>query len=761
MTYLDAEPLAQDSGPGRAGNGPAIPTAEALTAHRPLSGPGPELTGGLLHHWQQRNRTASLPLALRQLEAAGNLDNLRAASHAAETSAQGRSAHLNRAPDAVHPATAAEGADAAEAIDASGSGGSGPRYHGPVFMDSDIYKTLEAIGWELARDPGGPAGADLASFAAGTAGLLEQAQAPDGYLDSCIQVSGEPRYSRLASSHEMYCAGHLIQAAVALARAAGAGSAGAGSSGAGSSGAGSSGARSSGAGSSGARSSGAGSSGARSSGARSSGAEGPGNTATAGRLMAVARGVADHLVATFGGREAGLDGHPVIETALAELYRATGHRAYLDLAAQFVSQRGHGLAGDSGRGHRYLQDHTPIRDMRTEEGHAVRAMYLEAGVVDVAAETGDTALLASSITRWEDMVATKTYLTGGNGSRHSDEAFGDRYELPPDRAYNETCAAIASFQWSWRLLLATGQARYADLMERVLYNAFGASISIDGQRFFYVSPLQRRHDHVEGDDPGRRHEWFSCACCPPNIMRLLASLQHYLATTDGDALYLQQYTGAQISTPLADGTLGVAVSADFPWSGEVTVRVTQAPAGPCGLAIRVPSWSSEPRLQINGTPAEASRTDRGYLLVHRQWQSGDVLAWTFDVAPRWAFPHPRINAVRGCAAIERGPLVYCFEQADQEPGTDLDDLALLGGTPLADRPATLPGIGRTVVVEVSAAAMGAGSPEGLPYAAQPPDTAQPPAGPGGVRRLTATAVPYFQWDNRDGRAMRVWLPSAG
>ena len=458
VTYLDAQPLAQDSGPGPAGNGPAIPTAGALTAHRPLGGPGPELTGGLLHDWQQRNRTASLPLALRQLEAAGNLANLRAASDSAETSGQVRSAHLNRAADAVHPATAAEGADVAEAIDTPGSDGAGPRYHGPVFMDSDIYKTLEAIGWELARDPGGPAGADLASFAAATAALLEQAQMPDGYLDSYIQVSGEPRYSRLASSHEMYCAGHLIQAAVAMARAAGAISAGAVPSGTGAARTGSAGWAAQ----------------VGSAGTVASGAQESGNTATAARLMAVARRVADHLVATFGGREAGLDGHPVIETALAELYRATGQRSYLDLAAQFVTQRGHGLAGDSGRGHRYLQDHTPIRDTRTEEGHAVRAMYLEAGVVDVAAETGDTALLASSITRWEDMVATKTYLTGGNGSRHSDEAFGDRYELPPDRAYNETCAAIASFHWSWRLLLATGQARYADLMERVLYNAFGA-----------------------------------------------------------------------------------------------------------------------------------------------------------------------------------------------------------------------------------------------------------------------------------------------
>jgi len=188
-----------------------------------------------------------------------------------------------------------------------------------------------------------------------------------------------------------------------------------------------------------ARAAGAVSSGAVASGAVASGAQESGTAATAGRLMAVARRVADHLVATFGGREVGLDGHPVIETALAELYRATGQRSYLDLAAQFVTQRRHGLAGDSGRGHRYLQDHMPIRDTRTEEGHAVRVMYLEAGVVDVAAETGDTALLVSSITRWEDMVATKTYLTGGNGSRHSDEAFGDRYELPPTAPTTNLC----------------------------------------------------------------------------------------------------------------------------------------------------------------------------------------------------------------------------------------------------------------------------------------------------------------------------------
>jgi DUF1680 family protein len=699
VTELDASPRALEVGP-------AAPTGAARSAHRPLTGPGATLTAGLLHDWQRRNREASLPLALRQLEVAGNLDNMRAAAATAGREPAPRPGGLPRAADSVRPANVGEGptADAA------------PRYHGPVFMDSDIYKTLEAIGWELAREPGSGTGQTLAAFAASTVGLLEQAQQPDGYLDSYVQVSGEPRYSRLSSSHEMYCAGHLIQAAVALHRTAAHPVAGSGTA-------------------------------AR----RAAGHE---DVAT--RLLTVAQRVADHLVDTFAGQERGLDGHPEIETALAELYRETGERAYLDLALQFVEQRGHGLAGDSGRGHRYLQDHAPVRQAMTEEGHAVRALYLEAGVADVAVETGDEDLLAASIRRWKDMVATKTYLTGGNGSRHSDEAFGDRFELPPDRAYNETCAAIASFHWSWRLLLATGDARYANLMERLLYNAFGAAISTDGQKFFYVNPLQRRSDHVEGDDPARRHEWFSCACCPPNIMRLLASVQHYLASTDGHTLFLHQFTGAEIAAPLDQGTLAVAMSADLPWTGEVTVRVKQAPDGPAGLALRVPAWSGTPRLQVNGERVDPGPAELGYLTLTRTWQPGDVLTWTFSLTPRWVFPHPRIDAVRGCVAVERGPLVYCFETVDQADGTDLDDLALVAGSALTGQPAMLPEIGRTVTVEMDARPVRAGQPGELPY------TQAVPAGPLGTVAAAgqrATAVPYFQWDNRDGQPMRVWLPA--
>jgi uncharacterized protein len=628
--------------------GPASPTASAAVTHRPPDGPGVRLTGGLLHDWQRRSRDASLPLALRQMEAAGNLGNLRLAI-----------------------AGASEG------------------YRGPVFMDSDLYKTLEAVGWELGRE----AEPDLAGFADEATALLEKAQQPDGYLNSYIQVSGERRYGRLSSSHEHYCAGHLMQAAIAHARA---------------------------------------------------GQDGP--------LLGVARRFADHLVEHFGGRELGIDGHPVVETALVELYRETGHRPYLSLASQFVEQRGHGLIGDSGFGRRYLQDHLPVRESGEITGHAVRALYLEAGVVDVAVETGDADLLASSVARWEDMVTAKASLTGGVGSRHDGESFGDAFELPPDRAYNETCAAIASIQWSWRLLLATGEPRYADLIERLLYNGFGGAISADGQRFFYVNPLQRREGHYEGDDPGRRREWFSCACCPPNIMRLMASLGHYLATTADDVLYLQQFTGASIGADLAGRTFRVEMSTGYPWSGTVDVQVRAAPPDACGLAVRIPAWCRDARFRVNGSPVAPDPADRGYLIVRRHWMPGDVLRCDLDVAPRLTYPGRRIDALRGSAAVERGPLVYCFEQADQPQDARLDDLAL-NPQNLPERDADLPGVGHSVTVAAAAQRLAPVTQAGLPYGARTDDEAE-------GAPVTAVAIPYFQWDNRDGRAMRVWMPRA-
>ncbi|HSZ43397.1 MAG TPA: beta-L-arabinofuranosidase domain-containing protein [Trebonia sp.] len=661
--------------------GPAVPTKSSITVQRPLDGPGARLTGGLLHDWQRRNAAASMPLALRHLETAGNLDNLRLALRVAEDSAApDSSAAVPAAPEPGQPGQPGGPAKPENPRRLHNLGPVDPipglGYQGPVFMDSDVHKTLEAIGWELAGRPD-PA---LADFAARTIGLLGQVQRPDGYLNSYVQVSGEPRYSRLAMSHEMYCAGHLIQAAIALSRS-------------------------------------------------------DPDGAPARDALAIATRLADHLVREFGGQAKALDGHPVIETALVELYRETGTRAYLDLAAQFVDQRGHGLAGDSGLGRRYLQDHEPVRDSVTVVGHAVRALYLEAGVTDVATETQDAELLASSARRWDDMVAAKTYLTGGNGSRHVDEGFGDRFELPPDRAYNETCAAIASFQWSWRLLLATGDAKYADLMERVLYNGFAASIAAEGDRFFYVNPLQRREDHFEKDDPGRRREWFSCACCPPNIMRLLASLHHYLAATDGDTLYVHQYATARLS----GAELDVELTTGYPWTGEVTIRVLGAPAEERELALRIPAWCSSASWSVNDSPSRSRDSASPYLRLRRVWSPGDELRLSLDMTPRWTRPDPRVDAARGCVAIERGPLVYCFEQADQ--GVRLDEVAVTTSVPLTERETSADGIGGTIQVIAHA----------VPVSG-PADAAADGAG------ATVVAIPYFQWDNRGPGTMRVWIP---
>ena len=424
-----------------------------------------------------------------------------------------------------------------------------------------------------------------------------------------------------------------------------------------------------------------------------------------------------------------------------------------------MNQRGHGRVGDSGFGRRYLQDHVPVRESTAVTGHAVRALYLEAGVVDVAVETGDRELLASSLRRWDDMVATKTALTGGNGSRHSGEAFGDAYELPPDRAYNETCAAIASFQWSWRLLLATGDAKYADLMERVLYNGFGASMSADGQRFFYVNPLQRREDHFEEDDPGRRREWFSCACCPPNIMRLVASLGHYVAT---------------VAAMCCTCTCWPAPRSACRWpaasSASTSSPATRGPAEPssgCGRPRRpsaasrcaIPGWSRELTAALNGEPLAPAVDEHGYLVVRRRWQPGDVLAVNLSVAPRLTYPDGRIDALRDAVAVERGPLVYCFEQADQADDISLADLAL---SP-AGAPETYPSSRRRRAQRAPGGAAGrrcdrsrrGGRRRGRPPPRRPAVLGAPD-GPG--RRPAAVALPYFQWDNRDGRAMRVWLP---
>jgi hypothetical protein len=591
----------------------------------------------------------AVPFGRERLESAGNLDNLRIA--AGMTTGEVR---------------------------------------GPVFMDSDVYKWLEAAAWEYARRPS----QELLEAQHEITAIVAAAQQPDGYLDSVVQVrEGGGRYRDLVMSHEHYCAGHLFQAAVAQVRCTG-----------------------------------------------------------ERGLLDVAVGLADHLVRTFGeGRRQDVDGHPEVEMALVELYRETGNRDYLELARYFVDARGRGVMQGYGREPTYFSDRVPVREQTTVEGHAVRAVYLGAGAADVAIEVGDTELLEALKRQHAAMEATKTYLTGGLGSRWDGEAFGDPYELPPDQAYAETCAAIGGTQWAWRMLLATGDPTYADAAERKLLNGFLAGVSLGGAEYFYVNPLQLRSDaHPdESRSPAHgRRPWFDVACCPPNIMRTLASLPGYLATTDADGLQLHQYAPSSLTAAVAGGEARISVETDYPWDGLVRVRIEGTPAAEWTLSMRVPGWAEGASLRVNGeerpVPAGA------YATVRRSWRAGDTVELALPMTVRFVEADERVDAVRSRVAIERGPLVFAVEQADQADGMVVDDLSVdpSGPTAAEHREDLLAGV---TVVRARGRAR-AHSPRGWPYR---------PAGeavPADVQDVEITAIPYFAWANRGAAPMKVWLP---
>jgi DUF1680 family protein len=638
--------------------GPVRLTSSSATALRPaIAG---EIVGGFWADRRRVNREVSIPAGWKRLHEAGNYHNLELAA------GRGTGGYVNELP----------------------------------FLDSDVYKWLEAVAWTFADPALSSSLADRLRQQLGeTERLLRSAQQPDGYLDSHFQVRfpGE-RFVQLQWGHELYCAGHLIQAAVALHRTTG----------------------------------------------------DPG-------LLDVARRVADLVVDTFGtepGKVDGVCGHPEIETALVELYRETGAEPYLERARYFVDRRGHGLLGDGRFGRHYWQDHLPVRDAPTVEGHAVRQLYLLAGVADVYLETGDPSLLQALKRLWAEMAATKTYLTGGIGAHHSDEAFGDPYELPNERSYCETCAAIASIMFSWRMLMITGESKYADLVERTLYNGFLAGLSLDGQRYIYTNPLQVREGHtVRGDDHDyQRVNWFHCACCPPNVMRTLASLEHYVLLGSETRVLLHQYMTGRYAAYVANGEVWLEVTTDYPWDGTVTIRVTRAPPGPWELALRVPHWAEQSTLILNGTAVDTAPTD-GWWVVGRQWNDGDEVGLVLPLEPRFTVADPRMDATRSAAAVEYGPLVYCLEAVDN-PGHRLDDLTIDTAVAPEVAPRNAPS-GTVATIRARGRVQPRTDPSWWPY-----HLAGVLVGDEPRESVPLTAVPYYTWGNREPGAMRIWLPTA-
>jgi uncharacterized protein len=627
--------------------GPGQSTQASGWRLRPLGPSGARIVDGFLAERLRVNRQHTIPHGFAQLQRSGALGNLRLAA----------------------------GADGHYRAHADSAGATFP------FLDSDVYKWLEAAGWELGRAPD-PALAEAADEAIG---LVAAAQRPDGYLNSYVQVvGGGTPHTDLAWGHEFYCVGHLIQAAVAWHRALG-----------------------------------------------------------DDRLLAVAVGAADRIDKEFGptGRD-GVDGHPGIEMALVELTRVTGDGRYLALAARMLDLRGRGLLGEGRFGAAYWQDHQPVREAATVAGHAVRQLYLDCGAVEVAVELGDQDLLAAVRRRWRDLARTRTYLTGGMGSRHRDESFGDPFELPPDRAYAETCASIAGVLLGWRLLLATGEARYADAIERVVYNGVLPGVSLGGTRFFYVNPLQRRTDRAyEPPGRGQRAPWYPCACCPPNLMRMLSSFEQYLATSDDSGVQLHQYATADLQARVAGGAVRLAVRTGYPWEGRVTVEVVEAPDGPWTLSLRVPQWCRSAALTgPDGTRPRAAGA--GYAELTWPWRAGQVAVLDLELPVRVTEPDPRVDAVRGCVAFERGPLVYCLESADLPPGARLEDLRWdpRRGPAMVPRPEVGDAVVGIAVPVVRRPAGGSG------------------AADAGAADGSAGAIPYFAWANRGAKAMRVWLP---
>lgn len=471
-------------------------------------------------------------------------------------------------------------------------------------------------------------------------------------------------------------------------------------------------------------------------------------------LLSIAKRAADHVCDTFGAAgNPGIGGHPVIEMALVELARLTGEQRYLDQAAVFIDRRGRHTLSGMRFGREYCQDDVPVREAGVLRGHAVRALYLAAGAVDVAVETADDGLLGAVIAQWEATVARRTYLTGGMGGRHTDEAFGDDFMLPPDRAYSETCAGVASVMLAWRLLLATGEFRYADLAERTLYNVVATAMAPDGRAFFYTNTLhQRRRPAVAdagGPSPraasGFRVPWFSVSCCPTNLARTLAGLAAYVATADGEGLQIHQYANAEIRTVLEDGrAVGVSTSTAYPDDGVVTVRISETPPTPWTLSVRIPSWADAGAVLVE--PDGRARTvSSGVASVRRRFVVGDVVRLELPVTPRWTLPDPRIDAIRGTVSVEQGPLVLCLESPDLPAGGDVGAFVVDPRVEPSRRD------GHVVV----AGALESAVERAWPY--HPPGDV--PARSGSATPIEVALTAYHHWSNRGPSTMRVWLPA--
>ncbi len=543
------------------------------------------------------------------------------------------------------------------------------KHEGYFFNDSDVYKVIEAAAYSLAIHPDPKLDAKLDELI----GKIAAAQQKDGYLNTYFTlVEPDKRWTDLPVKHELYCAGHLIEAAVAHYRATG-----------------------------------------------------------KRNLLDVAIRFADYIDSVFGeGRLVGVPGHEEIELALVKLYELTGKKNYFDLAKFFIDKRGYG-------NREYSQDHIPVRQHSEIVGHAVRAMYLYSGVADVAAYTGDKSLVAAMERVWRDVTQRKMYVTGGIGPSAHNEGFTIPYDLPNDSAYAETCAGIGLAFWNHRLLLLHGDAKYADILERVLYNGAISGVSLDGARFFYVNPLSSRGFH-------HRQPWFGCACCPPNVARLIAQVGGYFYATSSDGLWVKLYAASSAKIKVGACEVELVQETDYPWSGVVKLTVNPSSPAAFDVNLRIPGWCKGAKVAVNGEAVEASPGENGYVKLHREWRRSDMVSLDMPMPVRRIVAHPRVSTDAGRVALQRGPVVYCLEGVDN--GGSVRDIALPRETKLeASFEKDL--LGGVVVVRGKVLRRKPLEWSGALYQASPDD-----------EEVSVVAIPYYAWDNRQPGEMVVWIP---
>jgi DUF1680 family protein len=575
-------------------------------------------------------------------------------------------------------------------------------FGGMVFQDSDIAKWLEAVGYSLKTNPDSA----LEGQADALIDLIARAQQPDGYVNTYFLLK-EPgnRFTNLADCHELYCLGHMIEAAVAY-------------------------------------------------------YEGTGKQ----RLLDVVCRYADLVDSLFGseeGKKKGYPGHQVIELALVRLYEVTGEERYLNLALFFLNERGQTphffeqeweargktrhWGGNQKPEYSYHQAHLPVREQTEAVGHAVRAVYMYTGMAMAAEKTGDQTLLEACKRLWRNIVEKQLYITGGIGQTARGEAFTFDYDLPGETIYSETCAAIGLLFFARAMLASDLSSEYADVIENALYNTVLAGMARDGKHFFYVNPLEVWPEASE-KNPDRRHVvpqrpgWYACACCPPNVARLLSSLGSYAYSQQEDTLFIHLYMDGSCTMDTPAGSVTLTITTDYPWDGKVTIQADND--GDFALALRIPGWCENPTAAVNGTAIDTA-TENGYLTIRRMWTKGDTVTLEFPMEVKFLRSNPKVRANAGKIAIMRGPLVYCAEEADNG-----ENLSALSIDPAQDVVAAwdenLPG-GAMALRVGGFRDMLATDKLYLPAENESPAPAE------------ITLIPYYLWGNRGRGEMGVWV----